>query len=50
MQLSTPIAAMRQAVTAAETRSLAWRLEQLQRLEQAVNEHRDAVLLSLIHI
>ena len=47
MPLSNPIAAMRQAVTAAETRPLAWRLEQLKRLEQAVNEHRDAVLAAL---
>ena len=47
MQLSAPIAAMRQPVSAGETRSLAWRLAQLDRLEQAISERSDAVLAAL---
>jgi len=44
MLLSTSIAAMRQPVSAGTTRPRAWRLEQLERLEQAIAERRDAVL------
>lgn len=47
MLLPTPIAAMRQAVTAGHTRPLAWRLEQLERLEKAVADRSDAVLEAL---
>ena len=47
MLLPTSIAAMRQTVTAADTRSLAWRREQLDRLEQAVRQRQDAVLEAL---
>ena len=47
MLLPTSIAAMRQTVTAADTRSEAWRRAQLDRLEQAVLERRDAVLEAL---
>ena len=36
MLLSTSIAAMRQPVSAGTTRPRAWRLEQLERLEQAI--------------
>ncbi|MEY2644893.1 MAG: hypothetical protein RLZZ611_1542 [Cyanobacteriota bacterium] len=45
--LSVPIARMRQAVSAGQTRPLAWRLEQLGRLERAVRERSDAVLEAL---
>ena len=47
MLLPTSIAAMRQTVTAAETRSLAWRREQLDRLEEAVKQRQEAVLEAL---
>ena len=47
MLLSTSIAAMRQPVSAGETRPRAWRLEQLNRLERAIAERRDAVLNAL---
>ena len=47
MLLSTSIAAMRQPVSAGETRPRAWRLEQLNRLERAIAERRDAVLKAL---
>ncbi|WP_296365427.1 aldehyde dehydrogenase family protein [Vulcanococcus sp. Clear-D1] len=47
MLLSTSIAAMRQPVSAGTTRPRAWRLEQLERLEQAIAARRDAVLNAL---
>lgn len=47
MLLTTPIAQMRQAVSAAETRPLAWRLQQLEQLEQAIGARREAVLEAL---
>jgi len=47
MLLSTSIAAMRQPVSAGTTRPRAWRLEQLNRLERAITERRDAVLSAL---
>ena len=47
MLLPTPLTAMRQTVSAADTRSLAWRRQQLDRLEQAVQERGDAVLEAL---
>jgi aldehyde dehydrogenase (NAD+) len=47
MPLSTSIAAMRQPVSAGETRPRAWRLEQLGRLERAIADRRDAVLQAL---
>ena len=40
-------AAMRRAVDCGETRPLAWRLEQLNRLEQALNSREEAVLAAL---
>ena len=45
--LTPPIASLRQPVSDGSTRPLAWRLEQLQRLEQAVQERADAVLEAL---
>ena len=45
--LTPPIASLRQPVSDGRTRPLAWRLEQLQRLEQAVQERADAVLEAL---
>ena len=45
--LTPPIASLRQPVSDGSTRPLAWRLEQLQRLEQAVQERADAVLQAL---
>ena len=47
MLLSTPIAAMRQPVSDGATRPRSWRLEQLDRLERAIAERRDAVLKAL---
>ncbi len=47
MLLSTPIAAMRQPVSDGATRPRSWRLEQLDRLERAIAERRDAVLTAL---
>jgi aldehyde dehydrogenase (NAD+) len=47
MLLSTPIAAMRQPVSDGATRPRIWRLEQLDRLERAIAERRDAVLSAL---
>lgn len=47
MLLSTPIAAMRQPVIDGATRPRSWRLEQLDRLERAIAERRDAVLKAL---
>jgi aldehyde dehydrogenase (NAD+) len=47
MLLSTSIAAMRQPVSAGTTRPRAWRLEQLNRVERAITERRDAVLSAL---
>lgn len=40
-------AAMRAPVDRGDTRSLAWRLEQLERLERALNNREDAVLAAL---
>lgn len=46
--MPTPsVSALRQPVSAGSTRPLAWRLEQLQRLEQGVRDHSDAVLAAL---
>jgi len=45
--LSVPIAPMRHVVSSGRTRSLAWRLAQLELLEQAVQAHSDAVLDAL---
>ena len=45
--LQPPLATLRQTVTAGGTRPLAWRLEQLERLDQAIAERRDAVLAAL---
>ncbi|WP_411867876.1 aldehyde dehydrogenase family protein [Vulcanococcus limneticus] len=45
--LTPPITSLRQPVSDGRTRPLAWRLEQLQRLEQAVQERADAVLQAL---
>jgi aldehyde dehydrogenase (NAD+) len=47
MLLSTSIAAMRQPVSDGATRPRSWRLEQLDRLERAIAERRDAVLTAL---
>ena len=41
--LSVPVATMREPVSAGATRSLAWRLEQLGRLEQLVDSHEEAI-------
>ena len=45
--LTTPIAAMRAPVTAGLSRSLAWRLEQLDRLEGLLRDHEGEVLEAL---
>lgn len=45
--LTPPITSLRQPVSDGSTRPLAWRLEQLQRLEQAVQDRADAVLQAL---
>ena len=47
MQLTPSIAAMRQPVSAGDTRPRAWRLRQLERLQQAIADRRDAVLEAL---
>jgi aldehyde dehydrogenase (NAD+) len=47
MPLTTPIATMRQLVTGGSTRPLAWRLQQLARLEAALNSRSEAVLAAL---
>ncbi|WP_254896547.1 aldehyde dehydrogenase family protein [Synechococcus sp. HK05] len=47
MLLSTSIAAMRQPVSDGVTGPRRWRLEQLERLERAIAERRDAVLSAL---
>jgi len=47
MQLSSPIAAMRQVVVRGDTRPRAWRLQQLELLERAIANRRDAVLAAL---
>ena len=46
-QLSSSIAAMRQPISAGNSRPRRWRLEQLERLEGAIAERRDAVLEAL---
>ena len=46
-QLSTSVAAMRQPISAGESRPRRWRLEQLERLERAIAARRDAVLEAL---
>ena len=45
--LTTSIPAMRQSVSDGSTRPLAWRMEQLERLEQVVRARADAVLEAL---
>jgi aldehyde dehydrogenase (NAD+) len=45
LQLS--ISAMREPVSRGETRPLAWRLEQLERMEALLNEHEPAVMAAL---
>jgi len=45
--LATPIAAMRAPVSTGLTRSLAWRLEQLDRLEGLLRDQEAAVLEAL---
>ncbi|MFN7741236.1 MAG: aldehyde dehydrogenase family protein [Cyanobacteriota bacterium] len=45
--LATSIPAMRQPVSDGATRPLAWRLEQLERLDRALQQRADAVLLAL---
>jgi aldehyde dehydrogenase (NAD+) len=47
LMLHPPLATLRQHVTDGCTRPLAWRLEQLERLEQAMAERSDAVLAAL---
>ena len=47
-QLSTSIAAMRQPISAGESRPRRWRLEQLERLERAIAARRDAVLEAFV--
>ena len=47
LSLATPIEQQRQTVSAGLTRPLAWRLEQLGRLEAALQERSDAVLDAL---
>ena len=45
--LAAPIAQLRQIVSDGHTRPLAWRLDQLERLERALKQHSDAVLKAL---
>lgn len=45
--LQPAIAVMRQAVNAGETRSLAWRLEQLERIEQLLHTYENAAVEAL---
>jgi aldehyde dehydrogenase (NAD+) len=45
--LTTPIAAMREPVSRGVTRPLAWRLQQLDRLETLLQEHEQEVLAAL---
>ena len=45
--LQPPLTTLRQSVTEGGTRPLAWRLEQLERLQQAIAERHDAVLAAL---
>ena len=45
--LSVPIATLRQPVQDGLTRPLAWRLAQLERLENAITEREDAILTAL---
>lgn len=45
--LHPPLATLRQPVTHGSTRPLAWRLEQLERLERVITERSDAVLAAL---
>ena len=45
--LAAPISQLRQSVSDGHTRPLAWRLEQLDRLERALQERSDAVLAAL---
>ena len=47
LQLTAPIAAMRQLVSDGTSRPLQWRLEQLDRLEAALSANSDAVLAAL---
>ncbi|MFM9104814.1 MAG: aldehyde dehydrogenase family protein, partial [Cyanobium sp.] len=47
LALEPSIAAMREPVSRGETRPLAWRLEQLERLEALLNAHEPAVLAAL---
>ena len=47
LQLTAPIAAMRQLVSDGTSRPLHWRLEQLDRLEAALGANSDAVLAAL---
>ena len=47
LQVTAPIAAMRQLVSDGTSRPLQWRLEQLDRLEAALSANSDAVLAAL---